>query len=51
MHNASLNGWKENKCIINLPETVGKDKTWEWTRKDVLKASTEALILQLKDRH
>ena len=33
---ASLNRWKENKCIVNLPETVDKDKTWEWTREDVL---------------
>ena len=27
-----------------MPETVDKDKTWEWTRKSDLKVETEALI-------
>ena len=30
--------------LQELPETVDKDKTWEWTRKGDLKVETEALI-------
>ena len=36
--------------LREMPETVDKDKTWEWTRKRFLKVGTEALILQLKNR-
>ena len=46
--NASLNRWKEKKLygqfLQEMPETVDKDKTWEWTRKSDLKVETEALI-------
>ena len=46
--NASLNRWKEKKMhgqfLRDMPETVDKDKMWEWTRKSDLKIGTEALI-------
>ena len=30
--------------LWEMPGTVDKDKTWEWTRKSDLKVETEALI-------
>ena len=41
--------WKEKIYIYGqflreIPETLDKDKPWEWTRKSDLKVETEALI-------
>ena len=50
--NASLNRWKEKmygQLLREMPETVNKDRTWEWTRKSELKL--KHLFLQLKNRH
>ena len=33
-----------------MPETVDKDKTWEWTRKSDLKVETEALIFTAQEQ-
>ena len=33
-----------------MPETVDKDKTWEWTRKSDLTVETEALIFAAQSR-
>ena len=30
--------------LQEMPETVDKDKTWDWARKSDLKVETEALI-------
>ena len=47
--NASIKRWKEKKMhgqfLREMPETVDKDKTWEWTRKSDLKVETEALMI------
>ena len=32
------------------PETIDKDKTWEWTRKGDLKVETEALIFAAQEQ-
>ena len=53
-HNASSNRWKEKKMygqfLREMPETVDKDKTWEWSRKSDLKVETEALILAAQEQ-
>ena len=33
-----------------MPETVDKDKTWEWTRKSDLIVETEALIFAAQEQ-
>ena len=33
-----------------MPETVDKDKTWEWTRKRDLNFETEALIFAAQEQ-
>ena len=33
-----------------MPETVDKDKTWEWTRKIDLEVETEALIFAAQEQ-
>ena len=52
--NASLNRWTEKKMygqfLREMPETVDKDKTWEWTRKSDLKVETEALIFAAQEQ-
>ena len=52
--NASLNRWTEKKMygqfLREMPETVDKDKTWEWTRKSDLKIETEALIFAAQEQ-
>ena len=52
--NASLNRWKEKKMhgqfLRDMPETVDKDKMWEWTRKSDLKIGTEALIFAAQEQ-
>ena len=51
--NASLNRWKEKnygQFLREMPETVDKDKTWEWTRKSDLKVETEALIFAAQEQ-
>ena len=52
--NASLNSWKEKKMygqfLREMPETVDKDKTWEWTRKIDLEVETEALIFAAQEQ-
>ena len=43
---------KKNVLLIpaGMPETVDKDKTWEWTRKSDLKIETEALIFAAQEQ-
>ena len=52
--NATLNRWKEKKMhgqfLRDMPETVDKDKIWEWTRKSDLKIGTEALIFAAQEQ-
>ena len=52
--NASLNRWKEKKMygqfLREMPDTVDKDKTWEWTRKSDLKVETEGLIFAAQEQ-
>ena len=33
-----------------MPETVDKDKAWEWTRKSNLKIEAEALIFAAQEQ-
>ena len=33
-----------------MPETVDKDKTWEWTRKGDLKVETATLIFAAQEQ-
>ena len=33
-----------------MPETVDRDKTWEWTRKSDLEVETEALIFAAQEQ-
>ena len=46
--NATLNRWAEKKMhgqfLREMPETVDKVKTWEWTRNGDLKVETEPPI-------
>ena len=53
--NATLNRWAEKKMhgqfLREMPETVDKVKTWEWTRNGDLKVEIEHLFLQPKNRH
>ena len=52
--NATLNRWKEKKMhgqfLRDMPETVDKNKIWEWTRKSDLKIGTEALIFAVQEQ-
>ena len=52
--NASLNRWKEKKMygqfLREMPETVHRDKTSDWTRKNDLKVETEALIFAAQEQ-
>ena len=36
--------------LQEMPETVDKVKTWEWTRKGDLKVETEALIFAAQEQ-
>ena len=49
-----MNRWKEKKMhgqfTRRMPETVDKDKTWEWTRKRDLNFETEALIFAAQEQ-
>ena len=36
--------------LREMPETVDKDKTWEWTRKIDLEVETEALIFAAQEQ-
>ena len=36
--------------LRNMPETVDKDKMWEWTRKSDLKIGTEALMFAAQEQ-
>ena len=51
--NVSLNRWTGKKMygqfLREMPETVDKDKTWEWIRKSHLKVETEALIFAAQE--
>ena len=35
---------RHGQFLQEMPETVDKDMTWEWTKKGDLKVETEALI-------
>lgn len=50
--NDTLNRWKGKNMHgqRNMPETVDKDKTWEWTRKSNLKVRAEALIFAAQEQ-
>ena len=52
--NATLNRWAEKKMhgqfLREMPETVDKVKTWEWTRNGDLKVETEALIFAAQEQ-
>ena len=39
-----------DQFLRNMPETVDKDKMWEWTRKSDLKIGTEALIFAAQEK-
>jgi len=36
--------------LREMPETVDKDKTWDWTKKSDLKVETEALIFAAQEQ-
>ena len=36
--------------LQEMPETVDKDKTWDWARKSDLKVETEALIFAAQEQ-
>ena len=52
--NASLNRWKEKKMygqfLREMPETVDKDKTWQWTRKTDMEVETKARIFAAQEQ-
>ena len=52
--NVTLNGWSEKKMhgqfLQEMPDTVDKVKTWEWTKKGDLKVETEALICAVQEQ-
>ena len=52
--NATLNRRAEKKMhgqfLREMPETVDKFKTWEWTRNGDLKVETEALIFAAQEQ-
>ena len=38
------------QLLREMPETVDKDRNWEWTRKSELKVETEALIFAAQEQ-